>query len=174
MQTSATGYKRKEKLVHAWVVQLVEKTVHIKRNIFAKMFLMDSNLKGTITELKCKIYFLELGYMVSTPESPARYDFILDYEGKLLKVQVKTSKSDDEKLHFETCSSHITRDGATRRAYETEIDYFCTWFDNECYLIPVEECGTRGKTLRLVPTKNGQTKNICFAKDYIAKEILCK
>ena len=30
MQTSATGYKRKEKLVHAWVVQLVERTVHTR------------------------------------------------------------------------------------------------------------------------------------------------
>ena len=135
---------------------------------------MDSNLKGTITELKCKTYFLELGYIVSTPETPARYDFILDCGDRLLKVQVKTSKSDGEKLHFETCSSHITREGATRRTYEDKIDYFCTWFENECYLIPVEECGARGKSLRLVPTKNGQVKNICFAKDYIAKEVLCK
>ena len=44
---------------------------------------MDTNLKGTLTELKCKIYFLELGYMVSTPESPARYDFILDTGNRL-------------------------------------------------------------------------------------------
>ena len=138
------------------------------------VILMDTNLKGTITELKCKTYFLELGYMVSTPESPARYDFILDYEGKLLKIQVKTSKSDGEKISFETCSSHITRDGANRRSYQSEIDYFCTWFENECYLIPVTECGFREKSLRLIPTKNGQIKNICFAKDYIAKEVLCK
>lgn len=135
---------------------------------------MDTNLKGTITELKCKIYFLELGYFVSTPDSPTRYDFILDVDGKLLKIQVKTSKSNGERISFETCSSHITREGASRRTYEKEIDYFCTWFNNECYLIPVEECGTRNKSLRLIPTKNGQTKNISFAKDYIAKEVLCK
>ena len=28
------------------------------------------------------------------------------------------------------------------------------------------------KRLRLVPTKNGQVKNICFAKDYFAEEVL--
>lgn len=136
--------------------------------------MIDTNLKGTITELKCKLYFLELGYMVSTPESPARYDFILDTGDKLLKIQVKTSRDEEDKFSFETASSHITRQGATRRSYDNEIDYFCTWFDNECYLVPVEECGTRGKSLRIAPTKNGQVKNICFAKDYIAKEVLYK
>jgi hypothetical protein len=136
---------------------------------------METNLKGTITELKCKTYFLELGYMVSTPESPARYDFILDLDGQLLKIQVKSSKSDGEKISFETCSSHITRHGASRRTYKEDgIDYFCTWFENECYLVPVSECGSREKSLRLVPTKNGQVKNISFAKNYIAKEVLCK
>ena len=49
---------------------------------------MNTNLKGTITELKCKLYFLELGYTVSTPENPDRYDFILDIGEKLLKIQV--------------------------------------------------------------------------------------
>jgi hypothetical protein len=135
---------------------------------------IDTNLKGAITEIKCKLYFLELGYMVSTPASPARYDFILDTGTKLLKIQVKTSKDEVEKFTFETASSHITREGVTRRSYQNEIDYFCTWFNNECYLVPVEECGSRGKSLRLVPTKNGQVKNISFAKDYIAKEVLCK
>jgi hypothetical protein len=47
---------------------------------------MDTNIKGTITELKCKTYFLELGYTVSTPENPTRYDFILDTGDKLLKI----------------------------------------------------------------------------------------
>lgn len=52
------------------------------------------------------------------------------------------------------------------------VDYFCTFYNNECYLIPFEECGSKEKKLRLEPTKNGQTKNIYFAKDYIAKEVL--
>ena len=51
---------------------------------------------------------------------------------------------------------------------EDNIDYFMTYWDDKYYLIPVEECGAREKTLRLVPPKNGQIKGISFAKDYIA------
>ena len=138
---------------------------------------MDTNIKGTITELKCKTYFLELGYMVSTPESPTRYDFILDIGDKLLKIQVKTchSEEDGAKIAFKTCSTHITAKGNTRHPYQDDdIDYFCTWYNDECYLVPVSDCGKDGKCLRLKPTKNGQVKNISFAKDYIAKEVLSK
>lgn len=138
---------------------------------------MNTNLKGTITELKCKTYFLELGYMVSTPESPVRYDFILDTGEKLLKIQVKSSHLDElnEKIVFKTSSTHITSNGNIRSDYKNDnIDYFCTWYNNECYLIPVNECGKDKKYLRLVPTRNGQVKNISFAKDFIAKEILNK
>ena len=134
---------------------------------------MDTNIKGTITELKCKTYFLELGYMVSTPESPVRYDFILDTGKELLKIQVKTSHTDGEKIMFKTSSTHITAKGNTVHHYKDDgIDYFCTWFDNECYLVPVKEKKKSEKYLRLIPTKNGQIKNIAFAKDYIAKEVL--
>ena len=139
--------------------------------------MLDTNLKGTITELKCKTYFLELGYMVSTPESPTRYDFILDTGEKLLKIQAKTchAKEDGAKLAFKVSSTHITANGNTRHHYQDDgIDYFCTWYDNECYLIPVSDCGKDEKHLRLKPTKNGQVKNISFAKDYIAKEVLSR
>ena len=54
---------------------------------------MNTNIVGTITELKCITYFLELGYTVSVPQNPCRYDFIIDTGDKLLKVQVKTSNS---------------------------------------------------------------------------------
>ena len=130
-------------------------------------------MKGIITELKCKTYFLELGYTVSTPENPTRYDFILDTGTQLLKIQVKTCQSNDEKISFATCSSHFVNGTVTHTDYLNDnIDYFCTWFNNECYLVPVSECGKTAKSLRLIPTKNGQTKNICFAKDYIAREVL--
>ena len=136
---------------------------------------MNTNIIGTITELKCKTYFLELGYIVSTPETPVRYDFILDTGEKLLKIQVKTCSSDGEKIKFSTCSSHFVNGKVTHTDYKNDnIDYFCTWFSNECYLIPVSECGKSEKFLRLVPTKNGQVKGIYFAKDYIAKEVLSR
>jgi hypothetical protein len=138
--------------------------------------MFDTNLYGTITELKCITYFLELGYQVSVPQSPARYDFILDTGNQLLKIQVKSANDTavEGAITFQTCSQHITGTGNNRQNYQGQIDYFCTYYNNECYLIPISECGNRTKSLRLVPPKNGQVKNICFAKDYIAKEILSK
>lgn len=138
---------------------------------------IDTNIIGTITELKCITYFLELGYTVSIPQNPCRYDFILDTGKHLLKIQVKTCNTtrNEGNITFSTCSAHYKKGAYTHTNYKNDnIDYFCTYYNDECYLIPVSECGIREKTLRLIPTKNGQVKNIAFAKDYIAKEVLVR
>ena len=137
----------------------------------------NTNLIGSITELKCITYFLELGFTVSVPQNPCRYDFIVDTGENLLKIQVKTCNTTRNEgcLTFSTCSSHYVAGKHTHTPYKNDnVDYFCTYYENECYLIPVNECGSREKSLRLIPTKSGQTKNISFAKDYIAKEVLNK
>lgn len=132
-------------------------------------------LKGKITEVKVISYFLELGYIVSIPEIPCQYDLLLDVHGKIVKVQVKTCRELDGVIAFNTCSVTHNNKGYTRREYTADmIDYFCTYYNNECYLIPFNECGNREKRLRLVPTKSGQVKNISFAKNYVAKEMLEK
>lgn len=63
---------------------------------------MDTNFRGTITELKCKLYFLELGYVVSTPETPTRYDFILDTSTQELHqiFKDKLANAEDSYQHF--------------------------------------------------------------------------
>lgn len=134
-----------------------------------------TNIKGLVTELQCQTYFTQLGYIVSVPLGPQRYDFILDTGKELLKIQVKScSNTDPATLEFSTKSVHYNKTNGYYNVHynENEVDYFCTFFENECYLIPFSEIGTSSKKLRLLPTKNGQVKNICFAKDYIAKEVL--
>ena len=137
---------------------------------------MNTNLKGTITELKCQLYFLNLGYTVSVPINPERYDMVLDTGEQLLKIQIKTCNNNTEGvLTFSTCSSHYVQGKHVHTSYkEDNIDYFMTYWDDKYYLIPIEECGAREKTLRLIPPKNGQIKGISFAKDYIAEEVLKK
>lgn len=133
----------------------------------------DTLFKGRITEMEVLTYFLKLGYLVSSPEIPCPYDFLLDTGNKILKIQVKTSRPSEGGFVFNTSSTTHNSNGYTRRFYTSDmVDYFCTFFNNECYLIPFKECGGREKKLRLEPTKNGQIKNICFAKDYIAEEVL--
>jgi len=80
-----------------------------------------------------------------------RYDQIWDINGKLIRVQVKTSRlnrneknSENLSIHF-NCKSVIN--GKTHKYSKEEIDYFATYWDNKVYLIPVEECSIE-KTLR--------------------------
>ena len=136
---------------------------------------MDNITKGAITELKCITYLLELGYNVSVPQKTDRYDFILDTGTELLKVQVKAChhRYDEDSITFATASRRQTREGIVSHDYKLDgIDFFCTWYDTRCYLVPVSDCGKHEKNLRLVPTKNGQTKNIAFAENYLAERVL--
>lgn len=114
--------------------------------------------------------FFKQGYQVSQPLIPdSRYDFIADIYGKLYKIQVKTGtvKDNGSYIEFATSSSHTNCKGTTNRSYsKDEIDFFATMLNSQCYIIPVQDCGSRTQRLRLKPTKNGQTKGIRFAKDY--------
>ena len=99
-----------------------------------------------------------------------------DINGKIIKIQVKTSQGQDNDsyLEFECRNSKYKNGHHVHTKYSAdEIDYFATYFNNKCYLIPTTECSTQ-KRLRFVPPKNGQTKNISFAKDYELEEVLKK
>ena len=57
---------------------------------------------GAQTELQCITYLHGLGYDISIPWGDnARYDFVLDVNHKLYKIQCKTSSLNDEGVyHF--------------------------------------------------------------------------
>lgn len=89
----------------------------------------------------------------------------------MIRLQCKTSSLDSsgDTISFSTCSTRSNSNNAIRRKYtDKEIDFFCTYYDNQCYLIPVNECST-SKMLRLNIPKNSQVKGINFAKDYTAE-----
>ena len=125
--------------------------------------------KGNLTELQCLTAFYEQGCHASLPYGEnSRYDMIVDIDGSLIKVQVKTSswRVEGESIAFSCRSSHVNASGVKNIKYtQQEIDYFATFWDGQCYLIPVSECSTE-KTLRFVPPKNGQSKGITFASEY--------
>lgn len=137
--------------------------------------MLSTHFQGKITELAVANSFLELGYQVCQPlVSDSRYDFIVDINGQLLKIQVKTStlSEDEDYFYFATSTSHTNTKGTINHSYTSdEIDYFATMYQNECYIIKVDECGSRQQRLRLKPTKNGQIQGIKFAKDYKLKDI---
>ncbi len=142
---------------------------------------LNAKQKGNLTELQCLTAFYKEGCHVSLPYGEnSRYDMIVDVDGTLLKVQVKTAslpktaESMDEAIEFSCRSSHVNSTGVKNIRYtKEEIDYFATFYNGECYLVPIEECSTT-KILRFVPTKSGQVKGISFAKDYLLHDQLQK
>jgi len=118
--------------------------------------------------------FLEVGYNVLTPYGDnQRYDLVIeDADGQFWRVQCKTGRSNGENIVFTAVSLYYhTRAGRTAngsRPYHGQIEYFAVYCPETrgVYLIPVDHTGVSQMTLRLVPTKNKQEKNIRWAKDY--------
>ena len=135
---------------------------------------LTSKEKGNLTELQCLTAFYKLGHSVSIPYGDnCRYDFILDVNGKLLKIQVKTSKYvSDGCFLFSTRSTRVNSRGVINTTYtKDDIDYFATFYNDKCYLVPVEGCSTE-KRLRYCYPPNGQKKGICLAQDYELQKVL--
>lgn len=104
----------------------------------------------------------------------SRYDFIADINNKLYKIQVKTgSFKENAYLEFATSTSHTNAQGTLNISYNSnDVDFFATIYENQCYLIPFDLCGKRAQRIRFIPTKNGQTKGILFAKDFKLEDII--
>ena len=137
---------------------------------------MTSKDIGNITEVSCMLEFMKLGYPVLTPYGDCqRYDFVVEINNKFYRIQAKTANDayvDDGYILFR-CDNTTTKNGKTiHHSYnENEIDYFSTFYNGKCYLVPVNEC-SREKRLRFTIPKNGQTKGITFAFDYELEKVV--
>ena len=142
--------------------------------------MIDTKIKGNLTEMECMTAFMELGHSVSIPfGEDSRYDFIADINDKLYKIQCKTCSEivDDSNIVTAIKFKTVRQSGSkavnwSRTKYqENEIDFFATSYQKKCYLVPLKECSDM-KTLRILPPKNGQIKGISFLKDYELSEVL--
>lgn len=138
--------------------------------------MLNSKQKGNITEVEVMLEFLKLGYNVLVPYGDCeRYDFVVDIKNHFYKIQVKTSKEEDEgaKISFNTASTHYSNGKCIHDSYTLEeIDFFATTYKGKAYLIPVQDCGPRTKSLRFLEPKNGHTQRISWAKDYELEEVI--
>ena len=137
--------------------------------------MLSSHFIGEITEQQVAIEFLKLGILVSKPlVQSSRYDFIVDINHKLYKIQVKTGTyKEDAYLEFATSTSHTNTKGTLNLSYsEDDVDFFATMYEGQCYLIPYHLCGKRAQRIRFIPTKNNQTAGILFAKDFHLEDII--
>lgn len=139
--------------------------------------MLSTKAQGAQTELQCLTYLHGLGYDVSIPWGDnARYDFVLDVNHKLYKIQVKTSHKMEEGVYrFQTRSTYVNSQGNRTANYtEDEVDFFATFIEGKCYLIPLNETSKREKVMRFVEPKNNQRNGITFAQEYLAETQLSK
>jgi hypothetical protein len=124
----------------------------------------NTNFKGNSTELEVLAYISRLNNYVSIPfGGNARYDQIWDINGKLYKVQIKTSSLADD-------GSAIVF--STGKYDSSEIDGFATYYNGKCYYIPHDRASTSSVKLRFNLPEGSDPKNIKFAFDYEVERIL--
>lgn len=132
---------------------------------------MNNKMKGEFSETRVLYEFQKYNIPVSLPWGDnQRYDMIAEFNGKLNRIQVKTSNEEENgaiKCYCRSSKNHTTNKKCDK--YIGEVDYFV--FYNQTYdklaIVPMEEIGEKSTiTLRLEPTKNGQNKGVRFFKDY--------
>lgn len=138
---------------------------------------MDTKGIGNIGEAKVLCKFVELGVPVYLPFGDnERSDLIAEFNGKLNRIQVKTSvKAEDGKMIFDLTSSTVHRSNGVKHKYTIdEVDYFACYniARDKIFLIPVSEPRTT-ITIRYEKSKNGQTAGVHYEDEYLIDNILC-
>ena len=138
---------------------------------------MNTSCIGNIGQVKTLSKFVELGIPVYTPFGEGyTADLIADFNGKLNRIQIKTT----EKLHEDYMLFRITRQdgfhGSKKKYTEDEIDYFslyCVETDILC-LVPISEAKTESLTIRLDSYEGIRSKVMKFVSQYKFENIINK
>ena len=138
---------------------------------------MNSKNIGNIGEAKVLAKFVELGIPVYLPFGDnEKADLIAEFNGKLNKIQVKTStKAEDGKIMFSLVSSTMHRKNGTKHIYTSdEIDYFACYniARDKIFLFKVDETPNTTITIRYETSKNNQVQGVRFEEDYLIDNIL--
>lgn len=130
--------------------------------------LQENIKKGLLTELQCELDFRNMGFVVSKPITPdSRYDYIVDINGKLIRIQCKTGASYDEDNAFSFLCCSTNWNSKSLHSYsKEEIDYYYIRFKDKSYLFPVELGNKKTKILRLETKNKSNQASITWAKDY--------
>lgn len=132
---------------------------------------MNVNQKGNITELQVLLAGVKYGCIVSIPYGDCnRYDQLWDINNKILRIQIKTARKKDAVGDGIIFNCYSVSNGKKHKYSKEDIDYFATFWNNQCYLVPVEECSTE-KTLWFKLASNNYS-NCAMAQDYLLEEVL--
>lgn len=138
---------------------------------------MNSKRLGNIGEAKAIAAFVENQIPVYLPFGDnEKADLIAEFNGKLNKIQVKSSeKAEDGKMIFNLVSSTVHRKNGVKHIYTSdEIDFFVCYNleRDKLFLIPIEEAPSTTIYIRYEKPKNNQTQGIKFEEEYSFNEKL--
>ena len=130
--------------------------------------------KGDLAELMVAADLRRRGHRIAIPfGEDSDYDLVLDRGGPLEKVQVKYGRSDGSILAIR-CRTHSLTGGrvrSTKRYTSASIDWLAVYdaATVTCFYIPAAELGDGMDvlTLRFAPTRNGRSRGIRLAADYL-------
>lgn len=131
---------------------------------------MNTSDIGNIGEAKTLLKFVEKGVQVFMPfGNNSRADFIAEFNGRLNKIQVKTSTREvNEILHFATKS---VSNGVGHDYSKDEIDYFCFYhLERDILLIFSMEENLPKTEIKFRLNKDNVTKNqykARYVEDYL-------
>lgn len=138
---------------------------------------MNSKTIGNIGEAKVLAKFVELGIPVYIPFGDnEKADLVADFNGKLNKIQVKTSvKAENGIMKFKVTSSTLHHKNGCKHIYTPEeIDYFACYniARDKIFLIKVEKPFGSTISIRYEAPLNNRVSDIRFESDYLIENIL--
>lgn len=138
---------------------------------------MNSKRIGNIVEAKVLAKFVEMGIPIYIPfGDDEKADLIAEFDGKLNKIQVKTSiKSKNGCSIFDLTSSTAHRTNGERRKYlNSEIDYFALYSldRDKIYLMKVPDNPMSAITIRFEDTKSGMKSRVNYESDFLIENVL--
>lgn len=130
----------------------------------------DTHKKGNIGEARILFEATKRGYVVCVPLGHcSRYDLIVDIDGELNKVQVKTTTSDGDTVKVRARSAGKKDGDVIAKKYTSkEIDWLIIYdtTTDRCAFIPASELGDGRYELTLRYTKTRQEKNVRWFSQY--------
>jgi len=134
--------------------------------------------KGKLAELKVEARALELGMVLSRPVLDARYDYVLDNDGTLERVQVKYAAGTDRRRKTDSIKLSLKKDRlrfdgtiCTTKYLPSEVDVLLVYIPKWDKILRFEAdefCNKSGIYINLgKKTKSRQIKGVRFAQDYV-------
>jgi PD-(D/E)XK endonuclease len=133
---------------------------------------MNTNIQGQLGEVKFITALTVAGWKVSIPLGhDAAYDLVGDFNGKLHRIQVKTSTSSNEMVLVKLQRTYTSGSRIVTKTYALTDFELLGVYDvrtDSCYLVPMEHVAEKGTlSLRFTACRNNQTKRILMAGDFL-------